>query len=277
MSQARRDLEKRARNAILQEAFFRWESALDLAGMLILAVLIPAYWWVFLLVGVVIELFIGIRTMRNPDINAKAVARIFEKEFQPKVVKSRELQAKMAQALEYLQQVETAVLESKDGPMRDRLKRTTEGMVDWVEGVYRLAARLDNYRQDQVITQDLKGVPEAIKSLRRRLAEADDPNLKQQIEETIRDREAQYASLKKLENTMENASLMLERNLSDMGRIYSQVVMMGSLNESAGKGADLQEAISEHVDQLQDQLEAMDEFHRERRDYRREVIGQTSS
>lgn len=276
MSQARRELEKRARNAILQEAFFRWESALNLAGVLILAVLIPPYWWVFLLLGIIIELSIGILTMRNPRINAKAVAQIFERKFQPKAVKSRELQAKMDKAMEYFQQVETTVLESKEGPIRDRLKRTTDGMVDWVEGVYRLAARLESYQQDQVIANDLRAVPEAIKKLRQRLAEADDPNVKRQIEETIRDREAQYASLKKLENTMENASLLLERNLSDMGRIYSQVMMMGSLNESAGRGADLQEEISEHVEQLQDQLDAMDEFHRNRRDYRYGLTEQTS-
>lgn len=277
MSQARRELEKRARNAILQEAFFRWESALNLAGVLILAVLIPSYWWVFLLLGIIIELSIGILTMRNPRINAKAVAQIFERKFQPKAVKSRELQVKMDKAREYFQQVETTVLESKEGPIRDRLKRTTDGMVDWVEGVYRLAARLDSYQQDQVIANDLKTVPEAIKKLRQRLAGADDPNVKRQIEETIRDREAQYASLKKLENTMENASLLLERNLSDMGRIYSQVMMMGSLNESAGRGADLQEEISEHVEQLQDQLDAMDEFHRNRRDYRYGITEQASS
>ena len=261
MSQARRELEKRARNAILQEAFFRFESAVNLALMVVLAVLFPAYWWLFLALGLLIEGFIAFRTLRNPIINARAVAHIFERKFQPGKLQSRELREKMARAMEYLQQVETAVMRTKEGPMRDRLKRTTEEMVDWVEGVYQLAARLDAYRRDKVIKRDIQSVPQAIKNLRRRLRETDNPSLKQQIEKTIRDREDQYASLKRLEGTMEQADLLLERNLSDMGRVYSQILLMSSLKETSGQGEELQTQISEHVNQLEDLVEAVDEVH----------------
>ena len=265
MSDARRDLEKRARNAILQEAFFRWESAINLAAMFIGAVLVPAFWWVFALLAVFIELFIGIRTMQNPEINAKAVAHIFERKYQPKKLTTPELRSEIDKAMTYLQQVESAVLASKDGPIRDRLKRTTEEMVDWVEGIYNLAARIDSYSQDNVIRNDLQTVPDAIRKLRKQLIETDNPSVRLQVEEAIQDREEQWASLQKLQSTMDNARLLLERNLSDMGRVYSQVVLMSSLNESAGKATDLQEDISEHVDQLQDLVDAMDEVHAERR------------
>ena len=261
MTQARRDLEKRARNAILQEAFFRVESAVTLALMLILAVIFSPYWWVFLILGILIEGLIAFRTLRNPEINARAVAHIFEKEFQPKNIKSRDIRHKLNKAMEYLQQVETAVLETKEGPMRDRLKRTTDEMIDWVSGMFQLATRLDAYQQDTLIRQDLKTVPNAIKDLRRRLAEENDPRVKHQIEETIQDREEQYTSLQRLDGTMQNADLLLERNLSDMGRVYSQVLLMSSLKETSGQGENLQGEISERVHELDDLLDAMDEFH----------------
>lgn len=276
MSETRQDIEKRARNAILQEAFFRFESALTLSGMLVATVVDPARWWLYLPLGIVIELFIAFRTLRNPKINAKAVAQAFERKYQPKSLKSKDLTATVHKAVEYLQQVETAVLASKEGPMRDRLDRTTDEMVDWVEGIYRLASRLDAYRQDEVIKRDLISVPEAIRSLRERLIETPDPAMRPQIEEAIRDRESQLASLQKLDNTMQNADLLLERNLSDMGRVYSQVHLMSSLREVEGKEADLQSEISEHVHQLDDLVEAMDEFHGNRRRFQGEALRQAS-
>lgn len=272
MSQTRRDLEKRARNAILQEAFFRVESAITLALVLILAVIFSPYWWMFPILGILIEGFIAFRTLRNPKINAKAVAHIFDQEFQPKTIKSRGLRDRLNKAMEYLQQVETAVLQTKEGPMRDRLKRTTDEMIDWVGGVYQLATRLDAYHHDSLIEQDLKSVPQAIKDLRRRLAEADDPRVKRQIEETIRDREEQYTTLQRLDGTMQNAELLIERNLSDMGRVYSQVLLMSSLKETSGQGEDLQGEISERVHELDDLLAAMDEFHSGRSNTQHQVF-----
>jgi DNA repair ATPase RecN len=215
--------------------------------------------------AIFIELAIGIVTMRNPAINAKAVAHIFERKYHPKTLGTPELRTEMDKALTYLQQVEAEVLSSKDGPLRDRLKRTTEEMVDWVEGIYNLASRLDNYSRDEIIRNDLRSVPETIRKLRKQLVESDDPNVRRQIEGAIQDREDQLTSLQKLQSTMENARLLLDRNLSDMGRVYSQVVLMSSLKESAGKATDLQTDISEHVDQLQDLVDAMDEFHTDRR------------
>ena len=276
MSQARRELEKRARNAILQEAFFRFESAINFGVMLILATVFSSFWWLFLLLGILIEGFIGFRTLRNPEINAQAVAHIFAKKFQPGKLNSRELRAKIAKAMEYLQQIETAIMETRSGPMRDRMKHTTEGMVDWVEGVYRLAARLDVYQNDTLIKQDLKAVPAAIRELRKRLIETDHISVKEQIQKTIRDREDQFASLKDLEETMENADLLLERNLSDMGRIYSQILLMSSLKETSGKGEALQTEISEHVNQLDDLVQAMDEFQTGRATYQYDAIEQAS-
>ena len=276
MSETRQDIEKRARNAILQEAFFRFESALTLSGVLIATVVDPARWWLYLPLGIVIELFIAFRTLRNPKINAKAVAQAFERKYQPKSLKSKDLTATVRKAVEYLQQVETAVLASKEGPMRDRLDRTTDEMVDWVEGIYRLASRLDAYQQDEVIKRDLNSVPEAIRSLRERLIETPDPSMRSQIEKAIRDREGQLASLQKLDNTMQNADLLLERNLSDMGRVYSQVHLMSSLRDVEGKEADLQSEISEHVHQLDDLVEAMDEFHGSRRQFQGEALSQAS-
>ena len=263
MSEARRQLEKRARNAILQEAFFRWQSAVNIAGMLVLSVAFPSLWWLFVALGVVLELVIGVSTMRNPAINAKAVATIFQREFQPKQIQSAQLRQKTAKALEYLRRIEESVAQTKEGVLRDRLKRTTEEVVDWVEAIYRLASRVDGYNRNKLIARDMQSVPKMIEDLQQRWAAETDPAMRRQLEQTIADRKRQLANLQALEDTMERAELQLERTLSALGTVYSQLLVLDTKGESAGRAQRLQEEISEQVHQLQDLTSAMDEVYRE--------------
>lgn len=261
MSEARKKLEQRARNAILQEAFFRWESAINVAVMMVGAVAFAPFWWVFLILGVFVELGIGISTMRNPAINAKAVATIFQREFQPAAVRSVKMREKTSRALEYLKRIEEAVGKTKEGVLRDRLKRTTDEVVDWVEAIHRLAVRVDEYQQNRLIARDMITVPQTINDLRRRLAEEDDLAVRAQIERAIVDSERQKANLDGLQNTIEKAELQLERTLSALGTVYSQLLAVDTKGEATGRAERLQEEISEQVQQLQDLSLAMDEVY----------------
>ncbi|MFQ5576385.1 MAG: hypothetical protein ACE5G8_05280 [Anaerolineae bacterium] len=263
MSESRRNLEKRAQNAILQEAFFRWESALNLALVMLLAVLVSSWWWVFLILGLLIEVGIGLATLRNPAINARAVATIFEREFKPQNIRSKELKAKTQKALEYLQRIEEAIAKTEAGVLRDRLKRTTDEVIDWVEAIHHLAGKADAYKQNQLIARDMVSVPKTIDTLRQRLFDEDDPSVRQQIEQTIADKERQLKNLNGLQNTMEKAELQLERTLSALGTVYSQLLLLDTKGESAGRAQRLQAEISEQVHQLQDLSEAMDEVYLE--------------
>jgi len=263
MSEARQNLEKRARNAILQEAFFRWESALNIASMMVLAVAMPALWWLFVGLGAILELGIGIKTMRNPVINAKAVATIFEREFQPNALVSKSMRQKLKKALDYLTRIEEAVLQSKEGPLRNRLRRTTTEVVDWVEAIHRLATRIERYQDNNLIAKDMKNVPKIIDKLQARWAQENDESVRVQLERTIADRKRQYANLENLQNTMESAGLQLDRTLSALGTVYSQLLMLDAKSESSGRAERLQEEISEQVHQLQDITAAMDEVYSE--------------
>lgn len=263
MSEARRNLEKRARNAILQEAFFRWESAANVSLMMILAVAMPSFWWLFVGLGAVLELGLGISTMRNPAINAKAVANIFEREYKPNALKSKAMRHKLNKALDYLTRIEEAVMQSKDGPLRDRLRRTTTEVVDWVDAIHRLATRIERYQQNNLIAKDMQNVPKIIDKLQARWAQEDDKSVLKQLEQTIADRKRQYANLENLQNTMESAGLQLDRTLSALGTVYSQLLMLDAKGESSGRAERLQEEISEQVHQLQDITAAMDEVYTE--------------
>jgi hypothetical protein len=261
MSEARRALEQKARNAILQEAFFRTRSAILWAGVLVLMAFLPAYWWAVLLLGVVLWGLNGVETMRNPTKNAQAVAHIFQQEFKPARLNSKDLSQKTVRALEYLQQIEEAVNRTREGVLRDRLRRTADEVIDWVEGIHHLAKRIDSYRQDEIIARDMNTVPQTLIALKRRLAQEDDAGVKDQIRQTINDRQRQLDNLEKLDNTIDKAELQLERTLSALGTVYSQLLLIDGRGDSTRQASKLQEEISEQVHQLQDLTEAMDEYY----------------
>jgi hypothetical protein len=263
MSQIRRELEQRARGAILEEAIFRWENAINLAFVIILAIVFPKFWWAFIILGLIVGTGIAIATLANPAINAKAVAVIFERKFQPQKLKTTDLRKKTEKSLEYMRQIEEVIAQTKEGVLRDRLQRTTNEVVDWVVAIHRLASRIDAYNEDRVIERDRVAVPKTIEQLRRRLAEEDDPTVKGQIEETIQDKQQQLSNLEQLQNTIESAGLQLERTLSALGTVYSQLLLLDTKSESSGRAERLQEEISEQVHQLQDLTVAMDEVYTE--------------
>jgi uncharacterized protein YoxC len=114
---------------------------------------------------------------------------------------------------------------------------------------------------NKVIERDLKNVPAAIESYQQKLEEETDPDVRRQLEKTIADNERQLQTLQNLENNIEKASYQLDSTISALGTIYSQLLLVGSKDESGTKINRLQDEISEQVYRLEDLTEAMDEVY----------------
>jgi archaellum component FlaC len=88
-----------------------------------------------------------------------------------------------------------------------------------------------------------------------------DPNLRQEIGDTIGRRQDQLDNLNKLFHTMERADLQLENTLTSLGTVYSQVLLIDAGDVNSSKTQRLRESISEQVNGLQDLLSSMDEVY----------------
>ena len=75
----RASLEQKAQRAIVQHAFLRWESAVIVAGTLLLSFFYPKPflwwpWWGWPLLGVIAEALIVYTSMSDPGTAAKVVS-----------------------------------------------------------------------------------------------------------------------------------------------------------------------------------------------------------
>ena len=120
---------------------------------------------------------------------------------------------------------------------------------------------MDHYRTKKVKKPDLKSASSSIADNKRTLAEEDDPDVRKQLKKTIADSIRPLQTLQNLEINMEKADYRLDSTISSLGTIYSQLLLVGSKDESGGKLNRLQEEISEQVHQLNDLSEAMDEVY----------------
>ncbi|MBN1995418.1 MAG: hypothetical protein JW953_22205 [Anaerolineae bacterium] len=304
-SEMRKDLEKRARDAILKNiienykkqrqnwlnepaikkavwsyAFFRTSNAVLIAAIILLAGCLGLFLFPLLgLVGlgwlavgglagllllVVAEAIFLYTAVRDEKAHAQAVAEIFESRvsFDPKTIRDKNLRVKVDQALEYWSLIDDTVKnEVAQGVLQDRLLQTTKEVTHWLQAVYNLAERVDKFRLNKVIEQDLQSVPETIGRYEQKLVKEKNPDVRRQLERTIADRKRQLQTLESLQGNMDKATYQLDSTISALGTIYSQLLLVDTKDEAGGRINRLQEEISEQVYQLEDLAEAMDEVY----------------
>jgi hypothetical protein len=265
-SSFRAELEQRATRAILTRSIYRWESAGIIALTLILAVLVPQplpfwQWWYWLILGGLGEAGLVYSSLRDPEFRARAVAEMFREKFKAREIKEQELRRGVEKALEYRDRIDEVINTSREGILRDHMKDVVQGTTDWMENVFRLAKRLDAYKADRMIHQDLQALPETIKELKKRLDVEDSDTVKRQISQTIAQNQIQHSNLRKLENVMEQAELQLQSTISAMGTVHSQMMILGSRDVASGRAQRLGQDIVDQVQALQDIVHTMDEVY----------------
>jgi hypothetical protein len=253
-SQASQSLEKRARNAMLQHAFFRWESAVVIALTLMLAVfgpMIPATnfvpIWVWLLGGLLAEGALVYSSYTDPETGRKVVADMLRDEFHPEQLQNKELRHSR---------------ERRESVLTDSLLDTASQIDNWLENIYHTAVRLDRYYSDQeVLRRDKERAKQSIKQLEQRIKLEADPKVQKDIEVTLSSRRKQVETIERIEKTMDRAQLKLEATLSSLGTIYSQTMLIGAKDIDSSRAKRLSHDITEEVQELDSILLAMDEVY----------------
>ncbi len=266
-SKKRESLEKRAQKAMIQHAFFRWESAVVIALTLLLTVFgsnlaefVPN--WVWLLSGIIAEAALVYSSYTDPETGRKVVAEMLHSEFRPERLKDEALQQKMEEALDYRSRITAAIKDRRDSVLKDNLEETARQIDDWLENIYDLALRLDRYRSEKdILLRDEQRAQASIRELEERLEGDNDPMVQKQIEETISVKKRQLKTIHTYDKTMERAQLQLDTTLSSLGTIYSQTMLVGAKDIDSGRAKRLRQDISEEVQDLDHILVAMDEVY----------------
>ena len=263
-------LESRVRKAIVQEAFFRPESAIVIASTLLLSTaawlfpdsvgIIPPAGW--LLGGAILEgVLVGV-SMSDPKFYEKVSAQVLRRDFQPERLKDKHLRQRMNEALDYRTRINAAIQDRADNMLRDELVQTASQIDDWLENIYDLALRIDRYQQEAaILNRDRKRAESRLNQLKSEYEGARNPAVKTQIEVTIESLERQLQTLDTLESTIRRARLQLENSLTHLGTIYSQTMLVDAKDIDRSRARRLRQEIDDEVSELNDILGAMDEVY----------------
>lgn len=259
-----RELERRTLWAMVAYAFFRWESAVTLAGTILLFFLYPrpfVWWqpWYWLAIGAVAEVALIVASVTDPETGRRVVQDLFREEHNPRQIHDRDLRAQVETALDYRRRIEEKVLGTREGVLREHLVDSARRIDEWVASIYHLASRLDAYRADSWIAQQMASLPAEMASIRRKMREEDDANVRAQMARAASQKETQLQNLTKLQNLMEQAQYRLEETLTALGTTYSQLLLIGARDIDSGRAQRLDQDIDEQIAALQDIVAALDE------------------
>ena len=259
-------LERRASKAIISHAFFRLESALTISLTILLAFFVrqplPWWrWWIWLIMGAIAEALIVYTSITDERTAQEVVAEMLREEYDPRAIKTRRYREKVDQALEYREQIEKVLGDTRAGVLRDHLYDSTAGIADWIGLIFAISQRLDVYERDELLHRDMKEASADMARLQRALATEDDPVVAAQIKSTLGAKKAQTENLRALENRMEQAGFRLEETLASLGTVYSQFQLIRAQKMSGSGARRLSEDIREQVRGLQDIIASMNEVY----------------
>ncbi len=171
---------------------------------------------------------------------------------------STKIQAQLDQVREYKEQINTLISSTSDQKGHARRQKLAAQVSEWVKAVEALAEDVHSFHQNSLIQQDLASVPKSIEDLERRRANEENEATRLELERTLTNRKNQLAVLEQLQESTNRAELKIERTLSALGTIYSQLLTAQSTNQVADYSR-LSVDVDEEVRTLQDHLEALRE------------------
>ncbi|MBK7916335.1 MAG: hypothetical protein IPJ94_08770 [Chloroflexi bacterium] len=267
-NEKREELEKRVKRAYVENALFRWESAVIISLTVILAVLsipnigltdfLPT--WAWLLAGLLSEAGLVASSLTDKQLYQKIMAEALHREFDPKHIDDKALREQFLKAVNYRRRIETAIQEQPDNLLKDELQQAASQIDNWIEHIYNLAQKISRYRQrQQEIERDKARAQRRIQELDQEMILEDDEAVKKQMGVTIQGLQQQLATLSGVENTMQRAELQIENSLAHLGTIYSQALLVDAKDIDSSRAKRLRQEISDEVTELNEVLLAMDE------------------
>lgn len=267
MTESVRDrLEKDVGKALLRNAVFGWESAAMVGGTIAAAALLPNIvsfvpWFVWVLVGIVGETAVIITRLTDKAEQQKALEGLFREKYSLAGIRDRNLQEKLKEAEQYRQRIQAVVDQHRQGVLRDRLKRTTDQVYDWIANMVTLARRLDTYRSDPILRRDMDHVPREVERLKARLSVERDARVREQMTTTLESNRQQIAALSELRGRMDRADLQLDHSLAALGTVYSQLLLIGTNEVDSDRTDQLRDDIQGEVLALKDIVDSLNEVY----------------
>lgn len=262
---------QRVFGTLLTHALLRWESLVTIlvTGILFLFVndinIMGLEWqpWFWLVLGAITEGALIASTLTDPGIAEQAIAREFERRYDLSQIKNTVSRKRLQDALEYRRSM-MQLIQRHRGSMRTSLAQTVDDINEWIGHMYDLALHIDGFESNSLVERDRRMVPQQIEKARIRAEREQDPEVKRDLENKVRQLEQQRANLEATVNSVKRAEIQLESTLASLGTIYAQMSRLGAKEVDSARAQRLRLEIQDEVASLQDTIDAMDEVHSQR-------------
>lgn len=265
MSQ-RDEVRRRVFGTLVWNALMRWETFVTLIVTAILFLFVNdinvlgVEWqpWFWLVLGGLAEGALVLSTVTDPEESQEALSREFERQYDLSSIHNRVSRERLRTALEYRRNMLKLTKRHK-GSMKIHLRQTVDDINDWIAHMYELAQHIDAFEDNEIVSRDLKSVPEKISKTRTRIDLEKDPQVRADLERQLKQLEQQKLNLEATQNSVKRAEIQLESTLSSLGTIYAQMSLLGTKQTDSSRAQRLRLEIQDEVASLQDTIEAMDE------------------
>lgn len=257
---------KKLRRAIVEYAIFRWESAVVLAGTILLTGLFPKPfpWWPFWgwpVLGLIGLAAVITSSLTNTERNARLMLKLVQESYDLSQIVNPELRRKVESALEYQRRIDAQIREHGPSLLWERAEDTANQINDWIGNIYRLATRLDAYGRDAMLQRDRERLPEEIDGLARRRSKETNPTFQQDLDEVLESKRKHLDVLEALAARMKQAELHLEQSLAALATVDSQVRLLDAQDVESGRSERLRADIGEQTDKLNDLVASINEVY----------------
>lgn len=266
MSNTRSEIEKQARAAVIQYAFFRWENAVVIGGTMLLMFFVPrpfAGWpgWAWPVLGLLGITLIVVSSLTDAKTGTKVRLDLLTEQFDLRRLQNAKLRAIVEQALAQQQGLETAIGEQRSGTLRARLDDIAGPVVDWVAALYQLSLRLDAYQHDPALIQERESVAKELHELGPREHTERKPDVKQQLGDVIEGKRKQQAALSAVDDRMVRIERQLEQSVSDLAAVCDQAQSLSPLDAQSGRPDQLRQDAEAYVARLNELVKLVNQIY----------------
>ena len=265
---AKAQMKRRAFGAIVRHAIFRAQVAIILAATILFAILLPNglipgwQWWWWLVIGLLASGSLILSSLTDPGEGAKAVAAMLRQQYDPARFRGNsQLKSRVEKALTYRYQIEQALRQQRQGPLREHLQGVADDIDRWMDDIYQLAERIDDFSRNKFVAEECRTAQAEYAELQRRGRAETDPAIRAKLEAALRNKRAQIDSLTTLQSTMEGAEVQLDNSLTTLGRLYAEALRLGTRDVDSGRAQRVRQEMAEEVNSLHDLVTSVDEVY----------------
>jgi len=171
------------------------------------------------------------------------------------------MEQKLQRAVDYRKHIEKLIKEKQHSPLADQLAPISANLMQWENHLRQLAIRVRNFEANQLVQRDLTEVPAAIQRLEAQLAYETNPQVRQEITETLQSQQTHQRQLQELATLIRRTELDFDETLAAIGGIYSQLQLLGAKDIDRDRAKRLSTDVHEQANRLDDLLKAMDEVY----------------